>query len=187
VKQGFLLLLVFGLEWGYFVGCEMLMRGQSLGKKALGLRVVSNHGLPVGLGDSLLRNLLRAADLLPVGYVLGAVCMIFDTRFRRLGDLMAGTLVIYEPRLVWKAPPELVPPPSAAEIAWLPTHVELSASERESIELFMLRAHDLAPARADELADIMAMPLAKRMRLRYSHPARFLGLLYHLHIQGLKR
>jgi uncharacterized RDD family membrane protein YckC len=187
VKQGFLLLLVFALEWGYFVVCEMLMRGQSLGKKALGLRVVSSQGLPVGFGDSLLRNLLRAADLLPVGYVVGATSMLLDGKFRRLGDLVAGTLVIYEPRLVWKAPPELVPPPSAAEIAWLPAHVELSAFEREAIELFMLRAHELAPARADELADIMALPLAKRMRLRYSHPARFLGLLYHLHIQGLKR
>jgi len=184
LKSGLLLVLVFLLEWGYFVACDVLMSGRSLGKKALGLRVVSAHGLPVGLGDSLLRNLLRGADFLPVGYVLGAVCMVLDGRFRRLGDLVAGTLVIFEPKVAYRAPPRLSPPPSDAERAWLPRHVELSASEREAIELFMLRVGELPGGRSDELADILAAPLAKRLRLRYSHPARFLGLVYHCHIQG---
>ena len=48
----------------------------------------------------------------------------------------------------------------------------------------MLRVGELPAARSDELADVLALPLAKRLRLRYSHPARFLGLLYHCHIQG---
>jgi len=184
IKSGLTLVIVFLLEWAYFVVCDVLMSGRSLGKKALGLRVVSAQGLPVGLGDSLLRNLLRGADFLPLGYVLGVVCMVFDGRFRRLGDLVAGTLVIYEPRVAFRAPPRLTPPPSQAELQWLPAHVELSASEREAIELFMLRMNELPQARADELGDILALPLAKRLRLRYSHPARFLGLLYHCHIQG---
>lgn len=183
-KHGFLLIIAFLIEWGYFVASDMLLSGRSLGKMALALRVVSTQGLPVGLGDSILRNLLRAADFLPVGYVLGVSCMLLDSRFRRLGDLVADTLVIYEPRAEWKAPTRLSPPPSAAELAWLPAHVVLSAAEREAIELYMRRASDLPLARADELADILAEPLAKRMRLRYSHPARFLGLLYHCHIQG---
>jgi uncharacterized RDD family membrane protein YckC len=170
LKSGLMLLLVFLLEWGYFVGSEMLMSGRSLGKKALGLRVVSMHGLPVGLGDSILRNLLRAADFLPVGYVPGMLCMLFDSKFRRLGDL--------------RDPPRLSPPPSEAELQWLPRHVDLSAGEREAIELFMRRAGELPPLRADELADILAEPLSNRMRLRYKHPTRFLGLLYHCHIQG---
>jgi uncharacterized RDD family membrane protein YckC len=184
LKSGLLLVLLFVLEWGYFVACDMLMSGRSIGKKALGLRVVSAQGLPVGLGDSLLRNLLRGADFLPVGYVLGVVIMLFDTRFRRLGDLVAGTMVIFEPKVSFRAPPRLSPPPSQAELAWLPAHVELSAFEREAIELFMLRVSELPEARGDELADILASPLAKRLRLRYAHPARFLGLLYHCHIQG---
>jgi uncharacterized RDD family membrane protein YckC len=183
-KGGLLLVLLFVLEWGYFVLCDMLMSGRSLGKKALGLRVVSSHGLPVGMGDSLLRNLLRGADFLPAGYVLGVLCMLADGRFRRLGDLVAGTLVIYEPRVAYRDPPRLSPPPSQAELGWLPTHVELSAEEREAIELFMLRVSELPEARSDELADILALPLAKRLRLRYTHPARFLGLVYHCHIQG---
>jgi uncharacterized RDD family membrane protein YckC len=186
VKSGLILVLLFLLEWAYFVACDMLMSGRSLGKKVLGLRVVSAQGLPVGLGDSLLRNLLRGADFLPLGYVLGVACMLSDGRFRRLGDLVAGTLVIFEPKVAWRAPARLTPPPSQAELAWLPRHVELSASEREAIELFMLRAGELPQARADELADILALPLAKRMRLRYTHPARLLGLLYHCHIQAEK-
>ncbi|HYP88229.1 MAG TPA: RDD family protein [Polyangiaceae bacterium] len=184
LKHGLLLVLFFLLEWGYFVACDMLMSGRSPGKKALGLRVVSSQGLPVGLGDSLLRNLLRGADFLPVGYVLGVVSMLVDARFRRLGDLVAGTLVIFEPKIRYREPPRLSPPPSQAELSWLPAHVELSASEREAIELFMLRVSELPAARSDELADVLALPLAKRLRLRYSHPARFLGLLYHCHIQG---
>ena len=183
-KSGLLLLIAFLLEWIYFVVCDMLMSGQSLGKRAFNLRVVSAHGLPVGLGDSLLRNLLRSADFLPLGYVLGVTCMLFDARFRRLGDLVAGTLVIYEPKVAFHAPPQLAPPPSRAELDWLPAHVELSASEREAIELFMLRVGELPEARADELAEILAAPLAKRLRLRYTHPARFLGLLYHCHVQA---
>lgn len=185
-KRGLLLLIVFLLEWLYFVLCDLLMSGQSPGKRALRLRVVSGQGLPVGLGDSLLRNLLRSADFLPLGYVLGVTCMLFDERFRRLGDLVAGTLVIYEPKVAFSAPPQLSPPPSKAELAWLPAHVELSASEREAIELFMLRVRELPEARGDELAEILATPLAKRLRLRYTHPARFLGLLYHCHIQAAK-
>jgi uncharacterized RDD family membrane protein YckC len=185
-KSGLWLLLAFVLEWVYFVVCDVTMSGRSPGKRALGLRVVSAQGLPVGLGDSLLRNLLRGADFLPFGYVLGAVCMLLDARFRRLGDLVAGTLVIYEPKVAYRAPPQLSPPPSKAEREWLPARVELSASEREAIELFMLRIGELPEARADELADILALPLAKRLRLRYSHPARFLGLVYHCHIQAGK-
>jgi uncharacterized RDD family membrane protein YckC len=184
IKSGIVLVMVFLLEWAYFVACDMLMSGRSPGKKVLGLRVVSAQGLPVGLGDSLLRNLLRGADFLPLGYVLGVLCMLFDARFRRLGDLVAGTLVIYEPRVAWRAPPRLTPAPSQAELAWLPARVELTASEREAIELFMLRTGELPQARADELGDILALPLAKRLRLRYAHPARFLGLLYHCHIQA---
>lgn len=183
-KNGLFLVLGFVLEWVYFVACDVVMSGRSLGKKALRLRVVSSHGLPVGLGDSLLRNLLRGADFLPFGYVLGALCMMADGRFRRLGDLVAGTLVIYEPRVAFRAPPQLSPPPSEAELAWLPPRVELRASEREAIELFMLRRAELSDGRADELAEVMAQPLAKRLRLRYTHPARFLGLVYHCHIQA---
>src|SRR5690606_13717654 len=62
VGTGLWLTLAFAMEWGYFVLLEMLMSGQSIGKRALGLRVVTADGRPLGFGASVLRNLVRAAD-----------------------------------------------------------------------------------------------------------------------------
>ncbi len=71
------------------------MRGQTPGKRLLGLRVIREDGLPVGLKESLLRNLLRVADLQPgMTYVLGMVCLVRDSKGRRLGDIVAGTIVV---------------------------------------------------------------------------------------------
>jgi hypothetical protein len=60
--------------------------------------VIKEGGFPIGFLDSVLRNLLRAADFLPVGYVLGLISMAGDSRFRRLGDRVAGTMVVIEER-----------------------------------------------------------------------------------------
>ncbi len=81
----------FILEWGYYVFFETTASGRSPGKRALSLRVVKEGGYPIGFIDSVLRNLLRGADFLPVGYVVGLFAMAGDARFRRLGDRVAGT------------------------------------------------------------------------------------------------
>jgi uncharacterized RDD family membrane protein YckC len=77
-ETGALLLVFFGLEWGYFVAFEVLSAGASPGKRAFQLRVVHQDGRPITLSDSILRNLLRAADLLPMFYAVGVVSMMFD-------------------------------------------------------------------------------------------------------------
>ncbi len=81
---------------GYYVVLETVQRGQSIGKRALGLRVIRKSGLPITFSDSLLRNLLRVVDFLPVSYALGVVTMFFDGQWRRLGDLAANTVVVRE-------------------------------------------------------------------------------------------
>jgi uncharacterized RDD family membrane protein YckC len=78
----------------YFVAFEALFDGRSPGKRLAGLRVVRVGGQPVGFLASLLRNLLRIVDLLPVLYLFGSVLILATTRNQRLGDLAAGTLVI---------------------------------------------------------------------------------------------
>lgn len=78
----------------YFIVSEMLMKGQTIGKKLLGLRVVTIEGRPLGWSGSFLRNVLRIADLLPGTYLLGLVTMFLNERSQRLGDLIAGTIVI---------------------------------------------------------------------------------------------
>ena len=93
--------LIFQLvvEWIYFVGCEMLAGGRSIGKACVGLRVVSDGGRPVSLRASLVRNLLRLVDVLPDLYVVGLVAMVCSADGKRLGDLAAGTIVIRLDRL----------------------------------------------------------------------------------------
>ena len=177
-KLGALLFLLFLLEWGYFVACETLMNGRSVGKRALGLRVVTRDGLPVSFGSSVLRNLLRAADFLPTGYAVGLVTMTLDPRFRRLGDWAADTMVIFEERPRLRDPIRLDPPPQPAELANLPTRIDLPGPVLEALELFLRRAPELQTLREDELASMLAPIYAARFNVGYQDASRFLGLLY---------
>jgi uncharacterized RDD family membrane protein YckC len=82
---------------GYFVVCEMLSSGRSIGKRANGLRVVRGDGGPIGFWSSALRNVLRLIDMIPFPvYLVGSVLILSTTRNQRLGDLAGGTLVIRE-------------------------------------------------------------------------------------------
>jgi uncharacterized RDD family membrane protein YckC len=176
-SKGFLLVTTFVLEWGYFVAFETMWSGSSPGKRVFGLRVVKEGGFPLGFTDSLLRNLLRAADFLPVGYVVGVTVMAGDRRFRRLGDRVAGTMVVVEDRVHVSEPLRLEPPAAPGELDALPARVILSAAEREALELF-LRRRDLAPARRLELAEMIAPHLAARLGITSGNSVRFLALLY---------
>lgn len=82
---------------GYFIFCEMLFNGRTLGKRAAGLRVVRVGGQPVGFWSSLLRNVLRLIDMqLGVTYLVGSVLILATDKNQRLGDLLANTLVVRE-------------------------------------------------------------------------------------------
>jgi hypothetical protein len=177
-SMGVMLVIAFVLEWGYYVVWETVWSGASPGKRALGLRVVKEEGYPIGFIDSLLRNLLRAADFLPAGYVLGGLIMAGDGRFRRLGDRVAGTMVVVEERGRVAEPILLMPPAKPAELEALPQRPPLSAAELEALEIF-LRRTDLGPARRHELAGMIAPALAKRMGVRCDDFVRFLGLVHH--------
>jgi uncharacterized RDD family membrane protein YckC len=168
----------FVLEWGYYVFFETTGDGRSLGKRALSLRVVKEGGFPIGFIDSVLRNLLRGADFLPVGYIVGLFVMAGDARFRRLGDRVAGTIVVVEERSRVAAPLTITPPPTPAELEALPQRPPLSAWERETLELYLRRV-DLTAARREELAQTIVPALAQRMGLTVKNPVRFLALLHH--------
>jgi uncharacterized RDD family membrane protein YckC len=179
VGLGVLLVVFFALEWGYYVLCETLWDGRSIGKRALRLRVVKQDGTPLGFADSVLRNLLRAADWLPMFYAIGALVMAGDRLFRRLGDLVAGTLVVSEERQRIGESLQIEPAPSAKELARIPSRVALEPGDVEAIELLLRRHGQLSPVRELELAEIVAPVFARRMSLRYRDAARFLALLYH--------
>lgn len=178
-SMGLELLVLFVVEWLYYVFFEALWSGRTPGKRALSLRVVTEGGHPLRFADSVLRNLLRAADFLPAAYAIGLVVMGRDPRFRRLGDLAAGTIVIAEGRAVVAARLHLDPPPTPAELRPLPQRLPLSGEELDAIEIFLRRAGKLSPVRELELAEMVAPIFAQRLGLRYRDPARFLALLHY--------
>ena len=90
-------LLIIGqliVEWAYFMISEQLTGGRSIGKRLVGLRVIGQDGLPLTPRASLVRNLLRAVDVLPGSYVVGLVAIVASPKGQRLGDLAAGTIVV---------------------------------------------------------------------------------------------
>lgn len=174
---GVLLLALFAAQWVYFVVLEG-RSGRSIGKRAVGIRVVSTNGRPIGWRAAALRNLLRAADALPTGYLVGLGSMTLTSRFQRLGDLVAGTMVVIPGSARIAAPIELSPPAHPKEVATLPDDVALDADEREAIELFLRRRLTLGRARENELASMIAGPIAERLGFVHADPSRLLALVY---------
>ncbi|MDF2691643.1 MAG: hypothetical protein K0S65_26 [Labilithrix sp.] len=175
--MGLVLLALFAAQWIYFVVWEARF-GRSPGKMAVGVRVVTTSGRPIGWRAAALRNLLRAADLLPVAYVAGVVSMALSSRFQRLGDLVAGTMVVVPENARAAKALELSPPAEPRELAKLPDEVLLDADERAAIELFLRRRHTLGPAREHELASMIARPIGARLGYKHRDPSRLLALVY---------
>jgi len=96
VTQALFLTASFVTGWGWHVFFEAYRQGRTPGKQLLGLRVVDGRGLPLSLEQALVRNVVRALDFAPVFYGLGALACQYDERRRRLGDIVADTLVIRE-------------------------------------------------------------------------------------------
>ncbi len=145
---GLLLISFFLIEWFYPVLFEVYRQGATPGKRSMGLRVMHDDGTPVGWSASLVRNLLRAVDFLPLLYGFGLASMLLSRDFKRLGDLAAGTLVVYSD----KTP---VPPSLPAVTPQAPP-LPLTTPEQRAVVEFAERAALLTPERVNELADLAA-------------------------------
>jgi uncharacterized RDD family membrane protein YckC len=88
----------FVVEWGYFILFEWLWQGQTPGKRIMGLRVIAWQGTGITFFQSAVRNIVRTADSLPVGNLVGFLVAMCNRENRRLGDLAAGTLVVHVER-----------------------------------------------------------------------------------------
>lgn len=148
--SGVYLVVLFVLFWFYPVLFEALDGGRSPGKRALGLRVVAMDGAPIGWVAAFTRNLLRAVDMLPFGYAAGLVASLADPWGRRLGDQVAGTLVVHAGR-----GRDARPAPTAGVLA---PPVALLPHEQAALVGFGERAPQLTEARQVELAEL-AEPL----------------------------
>ena len=92
-----LIMISFAVLWGYYFLLEGYYQGITLGKKAMGIRVIREDGLPIGFYEAAVRNFVRAADAFPPPtYFLGGIVMHLDPTGKRLGDMVAGTIVIRE-------------------------------------------------------------------------------------------
>ena len=88
--------ILFAIYWGYFAIFETIWKGQTPGKRYAGIRVIKDSGRPINAFEAIGRNLLRAVDGLPGFYAVGLVCMMCNRQSRRLGDFVAGTVVVHE-------------------------------------------------------------------------------------------
>ena len=144
---GLIMVCLFVLMWAYPIVFEVAWDGQTPGKRALGLRVVGGDGAPVGWLPAIVRHLLRTVDMLPFAYAAGLATSLCDRHGRRLGDLVADTVVVHVP-----------PPASATQVPAVPARAAgqpLHADEQAAIVAFGERAPYLAPARQVELAGLL--------------------------------
>ena len=159
------LVLLPGWWLGYFIAFETLWRGRTLGKAALGLRVVTKEGAPVRFRHAAIRALLGLVDFALAGGFFAVVFILFTRDNQRLGDLVAGTLVLRERSgLAAPAPVTFTPPPGLeAYTATLDTS-RVGTEEYQAVRTFLLRAPSLPPGPRAALALQLANPLAGRLR-----------------------
>ena len=153
---GLFMIFSFLFEWFYPVLFEVLRGGQTPGKKMLQIAVVNDDLTPVTWSTSIIRNLLRAVDMLPFAYVLGLVSMTCTQHFQRLGDLAAGSIVVHR-RTTSKvfSLPQVKPQPAA---------MPLTLEDQLAIAGFTRRHDQISESRQQELADILEPLTGKKQR-----------------------
>lgn len=144
---GVILIMVFLLEWFYPVFFEVTRHGRTPGKKSMKIHVINDDATPVTFAPSLLRNLLRVVDLLPVFYLTGIITSLCNKQFKRLGDLAAGTMVVYDIPAVRD--------PSFDAKGQMPVPSDFSTDEQRALLAFAERSKFLSSERQSELAIIL--------------------------------
>lgn len=164
---GLALILWFALEWFYPVLFELMPGGATPGKRAFGLRVTMDSGLPITPAASLLRNLLRTADFLPFAYGLGLATVLTRSDFKRLGDIAAGTIVVHMqrpslhgalPEAAPVAPAQaLTPRAQAAVIAWAGRSTRLTEARLAELAQIAAPATGVEAASRDAVLRLLAV------------------------------
>jgi uncharacterized RDD family membrane protein YckC len=169
--MGVVLLTAFFVEWLLPAWFEATWNGQTPGKRAMGIAVLNDDGTPLRWPGALTRNLLRAVDFLPVLYGVGLVAMLSNRDFKRLGDLAAGTVVVYlsEKATTARRIPEAAPilPP-----------VQLTLEEQRALLELAERSDSLTQERFEELAEL-PRPLVGNLDGPRA-AARLLGMANHI-------
>ncbi len=170
-------ILVLALvSFGYFAFFEIVLRGQTPGKRSLKLRVLRDDGTAAGVLDLLIRNLLRIVDFLPGLYVIGGLVSLFSKMHQRLGDMAAGTIVVKEAVADYRAAADRRASVPVAEAVL--HNAALSAEEQRLIRGFLQRRGELLPEARRELAFRLAAGLLERHGGRMDDPESYLERLW---------
>jgi uncharacterized RDD family membrane protein YckC len=157
IMAGFIV-FVFLLYFAYFALFEIFWNGQTPGKRLVGIRVLKESGRPLNALEVSGRNLLRIVDQLPGFYAVAIIVAMLNRQSKRLGDFVAGSIVVRESALVqssasWNS--------RASAVRSVPLGANLlTAEDAGLIEAFLVRRHDLAPG----VRDRMARAVLKRIR-----------------------
>ncbi len=156
--------LFFLLHFGYYAGFEAWWNGQTPGKRRQHLRVIKDSGRPITVYESVARNLLRLVDSLPGFYGVGIVSMLLSAQNKRLGDFVAGTVVVHERPLADQAKVSWTFASSGAASSLDLT--QLSPEEFQLMETFLLRREQLER----EVRASMARQIALRVSVKLNVP-----------------
>ena len=160
----FVLLAYFLLYFGYFAIFEIIWNGQTPGKKKEGLRVIKDSGRPITPAESVGRNLMRIVDQLPAFYAVGIGSVLLSRQNKRLGDFVAGTIVVHE-RPLLEAKPVWQSPEAGQAPATTYGSERLTAEDFSLVEAFLNRRSSLPPDVRFNMADQIARQIRPKLSL----------------------
>jgi uncharacterized RDD family membrane protein YckC len=177
---GIFFLIIFLLFWGYFALSEAFGNGRTLGKRVAKIRVIHQSGRGINFAEALARNLVRVIDYLPGFYGVGIAAMFMSRQSQRLGDMVAGTLVVREREVeapMWGestsrtltaaalAPNSPIPPPHLRVTLPAPALAKLTPADLEVLEGFFSRRFDMDLTTRGALAGRIASALCAKSGL----------------------
>jgi uncharacterized RDD family membrane protein YckC len=158
--------ILFVLTWGYGAFCEGMFNGQTVGKKALGIRVMTVEGVPITGTQAALRNLIGAVDgPFPFLYMVGLTSMVLTSRFQRLGDLAAGTMVVVEESRLGSRVPRVEAGAVGNLLVLLPLRVSAGSEMARALSDYVRHRIRFGRDRREEIAHHLARPLRERYSL----------------------
>ena len=168
-------ILVFLIFSSYFAFFEWIWSGQTPGKRWLKLRVIREDGRPITFWEAAVRNLLRTFDMMPSLYSIGLISVFYSTRDQRVGDMVAGTVVIREREAEAPAFDQVFATPvsdpalrrSFKPVDFTGSLSTLTESEIQVVETFLRRRWDLAEVERQWMAWRVTIPILYKIRPNY--------------------
>lgn len=184
LTAAFLLIILFLMRWFYFVLFELIMEGQSPGKKMMRIRVIRDNGDSLDFETIVFRNFLRIIDGFPIVPLLGGFIALIDPLSRRLGDMVANTIVVKDMHHRLRLPDfEVNLNRLQEDREALLIKQRLSENELYIIRRFLNEYHKLPAAKGAELARNLADQVRKKLGIETEggDSLLFLERVYHQH------